>query len=63
MSADTTKFFQMRVSEDFTDDLDRLRKMQDDLPNRSEMIKRLVRYAMKQQLIIGEGGGVISKKS
>ena len=38
----------MRVSEDFLRDLDELRKRQDDLPSRSEMIRRLVEEALKE---------------
>ena len=38
----------MRVSEDFLHDLDELRKRQDDLPSRSEMIRRLVEEALKK---------------
>ena len=38
----------MRVSEDFLRDLDELRKRQDDLPSRSEMIRRLVEEALKK---------------
>ena len=43
-----TKQLQMRVSEDFLRDLDELRKRQDDLPSRSEMIRRLVEEALKR---------------
>ena len=43
-----TKQLQMRVSEDFLSDLDELRKRQDDLPSRSEMIRRLVEEALKK---------------
>ena len=38
----------MRVSEEFLRDLDELRKRQDDLPSRSEMIRRLVEEALKK---------------
>lgn len=41
------KQLQMRVSEEFLRDLDELRKRQDDLPSRSEMIRRLVEEALK----------------
>lgn len=42
------KQLQMRVSEEFLRDLDELRKRQDDLPSRSEMIRRLVEEALKK---------------
>ena len=39
------KVFQMRVDPTFTAQLDALRKAQDDLPTRAEMIRRLVEAA------------------
>jgi hypothetical protein len=42
------KFFQMRVNGEFNQSLDRLRKKEDDLPTRAEMIRRLVDRALVQ---------------
>jgi hypothetical protein len=54
MGAASTKFFQIRVSDDFYADLDALRKLQDDLPNRTDMIKRLVKHAVRNKLVVHE---------
>jgi hypothetical protein len=54
MGAASTKFFQIRADDDFFADLDALRKLQDDLPTRTDMIKRLVKYAVRKKLVVHE---------
>ena len=48
MRTDPDKFFQMRISQQFLKDVDELRKREEDLPTRAELIRRLVDRAMKQ---------------
>lgn len=43
--SDEKTFFQMRVAATFTRQLDNLRKAEEDLPTRSEMVRRLVEAA------------------
>ena len=42
------KFFQARVNDEFVSDLDELRKSEDDLPSRAEMLRRLIARAKGQ---------------
>ena len=44
---ETDKFFQLRVNEQFTRDLDELRRLEPDLPSRAEMVRRLIDRALK----------------
>ena len=47
MKTQPGKFFQMRASEEFTRKLDTLRKREDDLPSRAELMRRLVDRALR----------------
>lgn len=49
MKTEPDKFFQMRTSESFVRDLDRLRKLEDDLPSRADMLRRLVERALHRK--------------
>lgn len=49
MRTDPDKFFQMRISKQFIMDVDELRKMEDDLPTRAELLRRLVERALKHK--------------
>ncbi len=42
MAAGKDRWFQMRADERFLEKLDFIRKQQDDLPTRAEMVRRLV---------------------
>lgn len=54
MRTDPDKFFQMRISKQFIMDVDELRKREEDLPTRAELIRRLVERAMKQNRNVHE---------
>jgi hypothetical protein len=42
MAAEKDRWFQMRADERFFEKLDFIRKQQEDLPNRAEMVRRLI---------------------
>ena len=54
MRTDPDKFFQMRISKEFMMGVDELRKMEDDLPTRAELLRRLVDRALKQKRNVHE---------
>jgi hypothetical protein len=54
MKTEPGKFFQMRTSQAFLIELDKLRKLQDDLPTRAEMLRRLVQYGVKRKIVVHE---------
>jgi len=54
MKTEPGKFFQMRTNQEFLIELDKLRKMQEDLPTRAEMLRRLVQYGVKEKIIVHE---------
>jgi metal-responsive CopG/Arc/MetJ family transcriptional regulator len=49
MALQNDKQLQMRVSDDFLRKIDNWRRQQDDLPGRSEAIRRLVEQALDSQ--------------
>lgn len=49
MKTDPGKFFQMRASDEFTHNLDKLRKREPDLPSRAELLRRLVDRALAKK--------------
>jgi hypothetical protein len=54
MRTDPGKFFQMRISKQFLDNVDELRKKEVDLPTRAELIRRLVARELEQKRTVHE---------
>lgn len=54
MAKKPTQIFQMRVGPDFTRALEQLAAMQEDSPTKSQMVRRLVKYAFSKKLMLRE---------